>query len=322
QEIGFYRSENLKQWEKTSTFGLDEGAHDALPWECPDLFPITLEGSNEIYWVLIVGVQGGSFAGGSGTQYFIGQFDGKFFNNYHDKKVVLWMDYGRDYYAAQTWSDVTDGSRVSIAWMSNWQYANEVPTQSWRSAMSAPRSLKLVKTACGIRLTSHLPKEWAMTNTPHAIQGKTLLCGQKAQITNAFYAGVLSCELSMAIGSTLQLKPFGNKCLSYEITRSTQGYRLTTKRNIVELGEAKYQNTFEHEVSLDLPPQETLKLTAIIDRCSSELLLQDGEFCLTDLAFDSEASGIEIICREGECSFTTLSFCQAIHIQHPIIKAA
>lgn len=232
------------------------------------------------------------------------------------------MDYGRDYYAAQTWSDVTDGSRLAIAWMSNWQYANEVPTQSWRSAMSVPRSMMLKKTPSGLRLTSELPKEWAVSNNPHALQGKSLLQAQKAQITNSFCAGVFSCELEMSIGSAIQLKPFGNDSLTYDVTRTEFGYHLMTKRIVVEPGEEKYQNTFGHEVILDLPQNDTLKITAIIDRCSSELLLQDGEYTLTDLAFSCEVSGIEITCREGQCLFSKLSVCHAQSIQHPIIKAA
>ena len=157
QENGFYRSKDLQGWEKTSVFGQNEGAHDALPWECPDLFPIHLEGSNENYWVLIVGVQGGSYAGGSGTQYFIGQFDGLAFANHHSAEDILWMDFGRDYYAAQTWSDTQPNERVAIAWMSNWQYANEVPTQHWRSAMSVPRQLTLVKDVVKPNRTASCP---------------------------------------------------------------------------------------------------------------------------------------------------------------------
>lgn len=322
QEIGFYRSKDLKQWEKTSTFGKDDGAHNPLPWECPDLFPITLKGCDKIYWILIVGVQGGSFAGGSGTQYFIGHFDGERFINHHDKEVVLWMDYGRDYYAAQTWSDVTDGSRVAIAWMSNWQYANEVPTQSWRSAMSTPRSLILTETLSGLRLTSHLPKEWAIPVIPHEIQGKTLHQGQKIQVTPSYNAGILSGELNMKIGSTVQLTPFGNQNLKYNIIRSDSGYHLTTMRTIDEQGEPKYQETFAHEMVLALPQSDSLTLTAIIDRCSCELLLQNGEFCITDLSFSQEIQGIDITCLEGTSTFIALSFCSSQNIKHPIIKAA
>ncbi|RQW62527.1 glycoside hydrolase family 32 protein [Vibrio viridaestus] len=322
QEIGFYRSRDLKKWSKTSSFGKYDGAHDSLPWECPDLFPINIEGDNHLYWILIVGVQGGSFAGGSGTQYFIGQFDGEYFINHHNPDTVLWLDYGRDYYAAQTWSDVTDGSRIAIAWMSNWQYANEVPTLSWRSAMSSPRRLKLTHTSSGLRLTHTLPKEWTIKNTPHSAQGINLVQKQNVLITPSYTAGILSTALYMEIGTIIQCKPFGNDSLFYTINRTPDGYQIITTRSIAEMGEQKYSDTFEHEIALVLPQAEFLTLTAVIDRCSSELLLQDGEFCLTDLSFDQMVNGFEMICLKGQVTINELSFCSANNISNIITKAA
>ncbi len=322
QEIGFYRSKDLKEWNKTSSFGKNEGAHDSLPWECPDLFPIHIKGDNQVYWVLIVGVQGGSFAGGSGTQYFIGQFDGERFTNHHDPDTVLWLDYGRDYYAAQTWSDVTDGSRIAIAWMSNWQYANEVPTQNWRSAMSSPRNLELSKTPSGLRLIQSLPKKWEEANPSHNVQNHRLERGQKIQATPSYAAGILNSTFHMDIGSVIEFKPFGNESLSYTIERTRSGYHLVTTRSIGEIGEPKYLDTFGHKIALELPQAESVNLTAVIDRCSCELLLQSGEFCLTDLSFDREVNGIEIVCTKGRVAISELSFCSANNIPNTITKAA
>ncbi|HFQ5443299.1 TPA: GH32 C-terminal domain-containing protein [Vibrio vulnificus] len=321
QEIGFYRSADLKSWQKSSTFGLEEGAHDPLPWECPDLFPIQLEGSDETYWILIVGVQGGSFAGGSGTQYFIGQFDGENFVNHNEPETVLWLDYGRDYYAAQTWSDVTDGSRVAIAWMSNWQYANEVPTRNWRSAMSAPRSMKLCKTDSGLRLLSEIPKEWGLKTQTHPASGTSLNQGQFLKLSDSYQAGVVDATFKLEIGSELKIAPFGNESLVYIVCRSEVGYHLATRRVIADEGEENYQKTFASDVMLDLPQNDELNLVALIDRCSSELLLQQGEFCVTDLSFDSHVSGYELTCIKGAVKLERLGFC-AQSIVNPIIKAA
>lgn len=74
----FYASENLKDWKKISEFGLNTGAHNGV-WECPDFFPMKVEGSDEIKWVLIQSLNPGGYNGGSGTQYFVGDFDGKQF---------------------------------------------------------------------------------------------------------------------------------------------------------------------------------------------------------------------------------------------------
>lgn len=308
QEVGFYRSKDLNQWEKTANFGLHEGKHDEMPWECPDLFPIQLEGSEICYWVLIVGVQRCSYAGGSGTQYFIGQFDGERFINHHDAETVLWLDYGRDYYAAQTWSDVTDGSRTSIAWMSNWLYANDVPTLSWRSAMSVPRDLKLSTTQSGLRLLSSLPKHWHKQKDSLLVNDKTLHAGESLFITQAYQAGVFTGEFVLSEGSSLNIEPLGNRFLFYTLRRLEDGYLMTINRTIDAQGEKSYQETFCHEVSLNLPEAERIQITAIIDRCSSELLLQDGEFCITDLSFSVNVSGFHLRCLEGAITISNAEF--------------
>ena len=150
--IQFFRSADLRSWEHFHDFGEGAGSHGGV-WECPDLFQLQVEGSQDKKWVLIVSLNPGGPSGGSATQYFVGDFDGDRFIPEHSE--VLWADYGPDFYAGVTWSDVpvTDGRRLLIAWMSNWQYANSVPTDPWRGAMSLPRELSLIDTHLGLRLT-------------------------------------------------------------------------------------------------------------------------------------------------------------------------
>lgn len=309
QEVGFYRSKDLKQWEKTANFGLNEGKHDEMPWECPDLFPIILDGSEICYWVLIVGVQRCSHAGGSGTQYFIGQFDGERFINHHDADTVLWLDYGKDYYAAQTWSDVTNGRRTSIAWMSNWLYANDVPTQAWRSAMSAPRDLKLSQTQSGLRLLSSLPNLWLNESNTMIAKEKTLESGDSLVISENYQAGILDGTLHLlSRGSSIAISPLGSECLTYNIERNEQNIVVTTSRKVGAEGEENYNNLFRHETSLTIPYSESLQFTLIVDRCSSELLLQDGEYCFTELCFPIEARSIDFYCSTGKGVVKNLKF--------------
>jgi fructan beta-fructosidase len=137
--ITFYSSPNLKEWTKESDFGKDLGAHGGV-WECPDLFPIDYNGQQ--IWVLIVSINPGGPNGGSATQYFTGQFDGKTFTP-HDTDTK-WIDYGPDNYAGITWANTGD-RKIFLGWMSNWQYANVVPTEKWRSATTVPRDLKVYK---------------------------------------------------------------------------------------------------------------------------------------------------------------------------------
>ena len=160
--IKVYGSSDLKGWYHLSDFGAGLGAHGGV-WECPDLFPLVDEESGEKKWVLLVSINPGGPNGGSATQYFIGDFDGRKFipDSQYDSEEATWLDHGRDNYAGVTWSDIpeSDGRRLFIGWMSNWDYAQVVPTYQWRSAMTLPRELKLHSTDNGYRLTSHPVEE-------------------------------------------------------------------------------------------------------------------------------------------------------------------
>ena len=148
--IAFYSSPDLRRWTRTGAFG-PAGAVGGV-WECPDLFPLPIEGG-DTSWVLIVSLNPGNPVGGSGTQYFTGTFDGARFVADGDA-ATRWADFGSDFYAAVSWSDVpaADGRRVWLGWMSNWLYGQMVPTSPWRSAMSVPRELSLRRTSAGLRL--------------------------------------------------------------------------------------------------------------------------------------------------------------------------
>ena len=141
QEMQIFSSSNLKDWVFESSFGEGQGAHGGV-WECPDLFELPVDGTNEKKWVLLCNLNPGGPFGGSATQYFVGTFNGKEFVNESPSKTK-WMDWGKDHYATVTWSDAPDNRRIAIAWMSNWQYANDVPTSQYRSPNSVPRDLSL-----------------------------------------------------------------------------------------------------------------------------------------------------------------------------------
>ncbi|MGE4307403.1 MAG: glycoside hydrolase family 32 protein [Novosphingobium sp.] len=156
QAVSFFSSSDLHDWQFESSFGRGQGHHDEAPWECPDLVEIEME-EGGARWVLIVGIAHGSYSGGSGTQYFVGHFDGHGFTNDNAAETVLWLDFGRDFYAAQTFFN--SGRRpVALAWASNWRYALLTPAQDYRHALSLPRSLSLRRTASGLRLAQKAPE--------------------------------------------------------------------------------------------------------------------------------------------------------------------
>lgn len=139
QEILFYSSPNLKEWTYLQSFGKDLGAHGGV-WECPDLFTVQNENGEE-KWALLVSINPGGPNGGSGTQYFLGSFDGETFET--NQAETKWLDFGTDNYAGVTWSNEPNDRNLFIGWMSNWAYAENVPTKAWRSAMTLPRTLHL-----------------------------------------------------------------------------------------------------------------------------------------------------------------------------------
>ena len=137
-----YSSDNLKDWKFESSFGAEYGSHGGV-WECPDLMKMKVRGTDKEKWMLVCNINPGGPSGGSATQYFVGDFDGHKFTCESKPEVTKWMDYGKDHYATVTFDNAPNGRHVALAWMSNWQYANQVPTLQYRSANSIPRDLGL-----------------------------------------------------------------------------------------------------------------------------------------------------------------------------------
>ena len=155
QKVVLYASDDLRTWALLSEFA--DPSLQTGPWECPDLFPLAVEGSDEVRWVLLVSVLDGAPGGGSGMRWWVGGFDGSDFT----PEARGWLDHGRDCYAAVTYNDAPDGRRVMIGWLGNWAYARQTPTDGWRGAMTLPRDLTLVATDAGPRLRQTVARELA-----------------------------------------------------------------------------------------------------------------------------------------------------------------
>lgn len=169
QTVCLYHSPNLKDWTLGSEFGAGIGSHDGV-WECPDLFPLAVDGdSGQEKWVMLVSIGADpAFIEGSRTQYFTGDFDGTTFVPDEASHTVRWIDYGRDNYAGVSWSDVPeeDGRRLIIGWMSNWMYANQTPTNNYRGAMTIARELTLETRAGEVVLIQRPARELEQGRTP------------------------------------------------------------------------------------------------------------------------------------------------------------
>lgn len=163
--IELWSSPNLREWKKLSDFGSDYGSHGGV-WECPDLFQLPVKGSRDTKWVMLVSINPGGPNGGSATQYFVGDFDGRKFTADVDKSTSNWIDYGPDNYAGVTWSNAPDNRKIFFGWMGNWDYAQEVPTEVWRSANTVPRDLALLRTKQGDRVVSRVSPEFLSAAQP------------------------------------------------------------------------------------------------------------------------------------------------------------
>lgn len=300
----FYSSKNLIDWEYLSSFsaGTTEGV-----WECPDFFKLPVENTNESKWVLAIDVDPGGPFGGSGAQYFIGDFDGQKFINDNPKDKVLWMDYGKDFYAGVSWSNLPNADRVVfLAWMSNWQYAEKVPTENWRSVNTIPRDLKLKEYEEGIRLLQEPVKELAKLQTEiFKINDFTLENKKKLKEKSNSNCYKIEVEYSLAdIDNSKLAEEFGIKVCKSDTEETAIFYnRLDNKLFFDRRSSANtdFSTEFPGIYSAELIPENDLvKLEIFIDWSSVEVFANDGRVSFTNLIFpDSDSNGIELYSENG-----------------------
>jgi len=305
QSIGIYLSRNALNWELASEFGTNDGCHTQGPWECPDLFPLYCEQSQRTYWVLVVGIGEGCYTGGSGTQYFIGEFDGQRFTNLNPPETVLWMDWGRDFYAVQSWSDAPDGRRLAIAWMSNWQYARNVPADTFRSIMTLPRELILKPTPQGPRLAQrfvHSLERCALEDPALSLAQTRLAAEQALSLGQWDTPLLLSAELELAPGSELSLSLSDQGETGFRFRCDEHGQLTLYCTRAVQSDDPLLNEVFPHHYAIVLEQAgNRLSLQLLVDRTSAELLLMDGEISVSNSRYpDSPDTQLNLSCLQGQ----------------------
>ena len=293
--IELWGSENLLDWTHLSDFGQSgEGDHTGV-WECPDLFPLQVEGNpGETKWVLLVSINAGGPNGGSATQYFIGDFDGQAFRLDPDfapavqDGQAVWIDYGRDNYAGVSWANVpeADGRRIFLGWMSNWQYANVVPTHPWRSAMTVPRTLSLHPTPVGNRLFSRPVRELRELRSAAFPLVASGAIGQNPQ--EGTYE-VLATFLPAADAT----EPFGIEVGNDRGERYRVGYDPVRGKYFSDRtasGQTDFSTVFADTVSWAprLVASDTVRMQLLVDVASAELFADDGATVMTEIFFPTE----------------------------------
>jgi len=288
RQVRFYASPDLKSWTHLSDFG-PAGSTTGI-WECPDLFPLKVEGFGRgSKWVLVVNVGSGAPAGGSGTQYFVGEFDGTRFVA-DARSATNWADFGPDFYAAVSWSDVPkrDGRRLWLGWMSNWAYANDVPTSPWRSAMTVPRELTLRATTSGYRLVQRPVRELAALRGAPARIGRTGIDAAQAWLsTRRFEEGLAELELELdrlPSSGEVSLRLLHGEAGETRIDLDLGGRFLRFNRG--RSGRKDFNAAFADAQTAPVRIVDgKASLRLLVDVSSVEVLAQDCETVMTDLVF-------------------------------------
>ena len=302
QTITFYGSANLKSWTRLSEFGDGIGSHGGV-WECPDL--VSLDYNGKTKWVLLVSINPGGPNGGSATQYFIGDFDGKTFRA-DALPYPLWMDYGRDNYAGVTWSNIpeNDGRKIFMGWMSNWDYANNVPTKNFRSAMTVARELKIANNGKHLVVSNYPVSE---TKTLRALESakKDVVVEKEVVLSNLLDKNKGTYEIEMTLkpqnagifGFILQNSK--NEELEFRFDMTTGFFSIHRHKS----GLVDFEGRFAAGMNAPLVKKDAYKVRVLVDKASAEIFINEGELALTTIFFPTEVMNkLKFYTKEGKFS--------------------
>ncbi len=311
RKVSLYGSPDLKEWTHLSDFG-PEGAHPVRNWECPDLFELPVEGEpGRSKWILQVDSGMGHPWTGSGCQYFVGEFDGVRFTNDNPPETALWLDWGRDFYAAQSYSNVPaeDGRRIVIGWISNWMYARQKPTSPWRGAQSVPRELRLKRFPEGLRLVQQPAREI------DSLRGQSILLrdlgieeANRRIASQGFKGDTLDLQAEIVIGTAIDV---GFRVLQGEGEETLVGFTASPAEVYIDRsksGVVDFHETFAGRHSARLQPSDgRVSVRILVDRSVVEVFAGDGRVAITDRVFPRAAStALSLFAEGGEARVASL----------------
>lgn len=291
QEMRFYQSEDLKNWHYVSRFGEGFGNHDGV-WECPDLIELHDATRGESLWVLLCNINPGGPFGGSATQYFVGRWDGTTFTCIDGSQEEKWLDYGKDHYATVTWYNAPAGRVVALGWMSNWQYANKVPTRQFRSQNTIARDLSLYIDDKGEYRVRVVPSQ----------ENELLRSEVTTEPTEACVIDVTLPRGKQNAAITLSNDKGEKVVMTYHFGTET----FTMDRR--HAGISKFSKDFASVTKVPLfRSRDTYHLTLYIDRCSIEAFDADGDWVMTNLVFPTESYN-HLDIQGGEATIYSIAY--------------
>jgi fructan beta-fructosidase len=310
-KVKLFGSTDLKHWTALSDFG-PAGATGGA-WECPDLFRLPVDGNaGQTKWVLSVNLNPGGVAGGSGNQYFVGSFDGTNFSSEVPAGQILWADYGADFYASTSFSDMprSDGRRIWLGWLSNWMYAARVPTDPWKGVQSILRELKLRRFADGIRLVQEPVTELRVLRGRHArVENRSVEAANSFLQAKGVRGETIEIVAEISPGGASEFGLRVRKGSGEETVIGVDTKKQTLFVNRTRSGNVGFD---EHFPSRDAGPitlaaGKSVKLHIFVDRSSVEVFGNDGETVLSEAIFPKSASdGIELYSHDGHARVLTM----------------
>ena len=342
KEMRLYKSKNLKKWNYVSAFGKGIG-QQPCQYECPDLFQLPVNGDKKMKWVMTMNINPGCWFGGSATEYFVGDFDGKKFTC-PDANEVKWLDWGKDHYATVTFSNT--GDRVlGITWMSNWQYANLTPFKQNRGANGLPRELKLYEKNGKYYISENVaPEVYALRKETKDLADASVadakdLKGVAANMEGAFEIeadvtpdanGIAGIEISnnkrertliyfdMKQGKVVMdrtesgLTDFGKQAVPHDIELAWDKQRAAEGKEPARIANSiNYKNDFAlatwAPLSLCEDGKKTYHVDIFVDKSSVELFVDGGRIAMTNLVFPvAPYENVKLYTQGGKAEFKNL----------------
>jgi fructan beta-fructosidase len=306
-KVVFFTSQNLKEWTRAGEFG-NQGEVRKI-WECPALIEIPIDGNAQnTKWLLFVSTSG-VMDNFTGMQYFVGEFDGTTFKNDNSPETKLYVDFGKDFYAAIPYTDAPDNQKILLGWMSNWQYAGDIPTFPWKGQMNVPRSLSLKQTSEGLRLFQQPISMLKPKKDYQVFEKSDFVLSKDKEINGSsiFAKNSYMVEVEFEVKSA---KKFGVKIAQLKDKKDDKKF---VQETIVGYDVRKQQLYLDRTKSgmiihKDFPSVEiadmkmqgkTVKMKILVDKNSVEVFGNDGRITISDLIFPEENANIFSLFTNG-----------------------
>lgn len=326
--IHFLTSVDLLHWQRTDQFGFNEiavgGEWQEGVWECPDLFPLTVEGSNVRKWVLMISTGANPKTQGSESRYFIGELtkDGKFVND-NPVRTMLKIEYGKEMYASTSFQNAPDNRRIMMAWMTNWDYPFSFPTSPWKGELTIPRELYLVDTDEGLRLAQRPVGELeSLRGEPLTLSSKSVT-PQTTNLLNGFSGSAYEVEAELELPESGAASEFGFQVREGGEQKTVVGYRSATNTLFVDRSKAGFNDfsdkfTTLHEAIVK-PVNRTISLRLLVDESSLEVFADGGKKTFTELIFpDGARNGLSLYAKGGEIKVVSLKVYPLHNVWKPV----